>query len=727
MPQDIVPTEISQPTSSETPEVNVGNEENQSLIPPFSDYPFALEIDTAIPQTEHQLGMVASLFTTLRYRDPSTAAHSLRVAMGCSFWAAALKMPEKIRVQFETASLLHDIGKISLSDAILKKPNPLSEEELAEIDHCPVIARNILNSCGVAQEIVSGVYDSYAWYDGTHRTNPRKGEETSVIARMISIVNAFDSMTNEQVYRGRKSTNEAIQELYDHSGTQFDKQLVSNFIETLNNKEEWIKEEVAKRWIVKLDLSEHWEESLRFGSAKTIVPQSLSKDIYFQQTLTQHSHEAIAYIDLQSTVTFWNVGAERLTGVSADGICGSRFSSELFKMGTKTGNLVNDSNCPVQQVLRTKQQHHDRYEIWGRAGKYLNADLQVIPVLSDQKQFLGVVLTMLDVSSEASLEEKCQNLQNATTKDPMTQVANRAEFDRMLAAYLETHQEANMSFCLIMADIDHFKRVNDDYGHQAGDEVILAFAGLLKSECRSGDLVARYGGEEFAILCADCDLASAMSRAEQLRRGIAEMTHSQLGSKSVTASFGVTELSTNDTPETILKRADQALYIAKEQGRNQVVPLTKDNKTNDDESHGGGLFDWLLGTRSSRNLVDMTMVSKVPIELVIGKLKGFITEKDAKITVAKLNHLCLEIYDTPSSAEKGRPVTFVIDLRLSQEKVERANVNGLAAGKRVQTRIETKILSKRDRDRRRGPITERARLLFGNLQSYLMADEAMYE
>ncbi len=727
MAQDIASTEKTSDASITKSEAPVGNELNDPTGSPFGNFPFAVEIESTIPQTEHQLGMVASLFTTLRYRDPSTAAHSLRVAMGCSYWAAALKMPEKLRVQFETAALLHDIGKMSLSDKILKKPSPLTGTELEEVDHCPVIAKNILSSSGVSKEIIDGVFDSNAWYDGTHRSNRRSGSETSVIARMISIVDAFDSMTNNQVYRSTKSTKDAIEELYNRSGTQFDKQLVTSFIETLNNQEEWIKEDVANRWLVRLDLSEHWEQSLRYGTADRAVPQLQSEETFFQQTLTRHSHEAIAFVDLQSTVTFWNEGAERLTGLGANAVCGKRFSPEMFKLGTKTGFLVTEEKCPVQQVLRTKQQHMDRYEIWGRAEKYLNVDLQVIPVLSNKKQFLGVVLTMRDVSSEASLEEKCQSLQNATTKDPMTQVANRAEFDRMLQAYLATHQEAGMSFCLVMADIDHFKRVNDDYGHQAGDQVILAFAGLLKSQCRSGDLVARYGGEEFAILCADCDLEAAMSRAEQLRRSIAEMIHSQLGSKNVTASFGVTELEPKDTPETILKRADQALYIAKEQGRNQVVHQSSKNSTFEDDTTAGNLLDWILGARSNRSLIETTLISKVPIELVIGKLKGFISEKDARITIAKLNHLCIEVYDSPKSVNTGRSVTFVIDLRLSQEKVERESLNGLAAGKRVQTRIEIKILTKRDRDRRRGPVTDRARLLFGNLQSYLMADDAKHE
>jgi diguanylate cyclase (GGDEF)-like protein len=124
-----------------------------------------------------------------------------------------------------------------------------------------------------------------------------------------------------------------------------------------------------------------------------------------------------------------------------------------------------------------------------------------------------------------------------------------------------------------MCDLDHFKSINDTHGHQAGDTAIITFASLLKTMCRSGDLVARYGGEEFAILCADCTNAAAARKAEGIRKSLSEVKHACLGNESFTASFGVTELQTGDTPETMLRRADRALLQAKDQGRNQVVQL----------------------------------------------------------------------------------------------------------------------------------------------------------
>jgi predicted signal transduction protein with EAL and GGDEF domain len=141
--------------------------------------------------------------------------------------------------------------------------------------------------------------------------------------------------------------------------------------------------------------------------------------------------------------------------------------------------------------------------------------------------------------------------------------------------------------------------------------------------CRSGDLVARYGGEEFAILCADCTNASAARKAEGIRQALAAVKHSRLGNASFTASFGVTELQTGDTPETMLRRADRALLQAKDQGRNQVVQL------------GDGMIEekvkrswWPFQSLRGGALVEVTLVSAVPIEVAVQKLRGFIADQD---------------------------------------------------------------------------------------------------
>src|SRR5438045_4975308 len=139
----------------------------------------------------------------------------------------------------------------------------------------------------------------------------------------------------------------------------------------------------------------------------------------------------------------------------------------------------------------------------GRQGAHVAVDLHAIPVRSNDGSVHGATVLLHDVSSETSLEEKCQALHAQVAKDPMTQVANRAEFDRMLNNFVAAHQESNLPCSLVMSDLDHFKAINDTHGPQAADTEIITFASLLNSLCRSSDLVARDGGEGFVMLCAD--------------------------------------------------------------------------------------------------------------------------------------------------------------------------------------------------------------------------------
>ena len=130
----------------------------------------------------------------------------------------------------------------------------------------------------------------------------------------------------------------------------------------------------------------------------------------------------------------------------------------------------------------------------------LSVDSHAIPVIADDGAMQGAILVLHDASSETSLEQRCQSLDEKATRDPLTQVANRAEFDRVHAMFVAAHQQQQVPCSLLMCDLDRFKLVNDTYGHQAGDEAIKSLASLLKRACRPGDLVARYGGEEFVML-----------------------------------------------------------------------------------------------------------------------------------------------------------------------------------------------------------------------------------
>ena len=324
-----------------------------------------------------------------------------------------------------------------------------------------------------------------------------------------------------------------------------------------------------------------------------------------------------------------------------------------------------------------------------------------------------------------SLEQQCQRLHEKATKDPLTQVANRAEFDRVHEMFVAAHQQQQVPCSLLMCDLDRFKQVNDRYGHQAGDDAIKSLAGLLRSSCRPGDLVARYGGEEFVVLCADCDNASAARRAEQIRKTLAQLAQPKMNGRSVTVSFGVTEIQPGDTPETMLRRADRALLMAKANGRNTVVQL------------GGGIGGesgemesraWPLNSARPGELFEQDLVTPVPVKIAVEKLRGFVADHQARIVAVDENLVRLEIDAKPASRLRrltDRPVTLSIDVRLEEERVRKDCGQGVPASDACPTRTKIKIAigPRRSRDRRREDLMAHAREVLMSFRSYLMACE----
>ncbi len=170
-------------------------------------------------------------------------------------------------------------------------------------------------------------------------------------------------------------------------------------------------------------------------------------------------------------------------------------------------------------------------------------------------------------------EQILEKLSRDVNTDFLTQVNNRASFDKRLNEEFTRFKRYGQKFSIIMIDLDHFKEVNDTYGHIAGDRILRAIASLLNDEKRVSDFLARYGGEEFALILPGIDSNSALIVADKLRTKVENTTFRYENySIHLSLSAGVTEISSEDpTPTDVLKRVDDATYEAKNKGRNQVV------------------------------------------------------------------------------------------------------------------------------------------------------------
>jgi len=187
----------------------------------------------------------------------------------------------------------------------------------------------------------------------------------------------------------------------------------------------------------------------------------------------------------------------------------------------------------------------------------------------------GVILIIDAVGLVAELSDKNRQLEILASTDPLTGLANRQHLDRQLAREIDRAHRYGEDLCLLLFDLDHFKAVNDTWGHKVGDEVLVRTARLLAAQIRGSDSSFRWGGEEFVVLAPHTNLAGGLALADKIRAAFAAQPYPTVG--PVTASFGVAAWVPGLSAEHWFKRADQALYQAKEGGRNRVEAWNPDH------------------------------------------------------------------------------------------------------------------------------------------------------
>jgi len=172
-----------------------------------------------------------------------------------------------------------------------------------------------------------------------------------------------------------------------------------------------------------------------------------------------------------------------------------------------------------------------------------------------------------------TLRNELMQVKQASMTDSLTGIANRAAFDIHLEQAIDEARQGQSGLCLLLADIDYFKKVNDSYGHLVGDKVLRFVATILKRCVKGSDFVARFGGEEFAVLLPNTELNGAYTVAEQIRQAIASGRLKDVNTDKtysrVTISIGIAQLGPDDFASTLIERADHLLYQAKAAGRNR--------------------------------------------------------------------------------------------------------------------------------------------------------------
>jgi diguanylate cyclase len=203
---------------------------------------------------------------------------------------------------------------------------------------------------------------------------------------------------------------------------------------------------------------------------------------------------------------------------------------------------------------------------------YIRRLHEVQEALAAQKQVLQNANAVLNdqITKIHDLQEK---LREQANRDSLTGLFNRRYLEGTLEREIARCKREDTPIAMLLLDIDHFKLINDTYGHQAGDEVLRALARILQDSARVEDIVCRYGGEEFLLVLPKMPLDAARERGEQLRRLFAETPMTYVDRRiRITTSIGISATSTHsETAESLIRCADEALYLAKQNGRNRVV------------------------------------------------------------------------------------------------------------------------------------------------------------
>ena len=308
----------------------------------------------------------------------------------------------------------------------------------------------------------------------------------------------------------------------------------------------------------------------------------------FAINLMQHLVTATFVLDPQGKVLIWNHACERLTGIPASEIIGTRDHWKGFYsqkrpcladvlVQDRTTELGNLYDAYANPSIYDNGYRAENWCVMPRIGKRLYLAVDAGPIYDKHGELIAVVQTIRDQTDQRNAQTK---LEEMAVTDGLTGLYNRRYFNDQLESEWRRCNRSGEPLSLIMLDIDFFKPFNDTYGHLVGDECLKSVAGTIRrSLLRGSDLPARYGGEEFCVLLPNTHLTGADTIARRICANIEHLgiPHNASGiSRWVTLSGGIAACipSVTDNPKHLIEQADKALYRAKASGRNRTVSFS---------------------------------------------------------------------------------------------------------------------------------------------------------
>ncbi len=293
---------------------------------------------------------------------------------------------------------------------------------------------------------------------------------------------------------------------------------------------------------------------------------------YNYKSIFESLQDGVYFVDRDRKITYWNKAAERITGYSEKEVVGSRCMDNILIHIDERGSTLCEGHCPLAIAMEDGNARQAEVYLHHKRGYRVPVSVRATPLRDEAGNIIGGAELFSDNSSKKALQDKIKELEKLALIDGLTGLSNRKHVEGELAARFHEKKRYGLDFGILFMDIDHFKGINDTFGHAGGDAVLKTISETFQASTRSYDLVGRWGGEEFVGIIRNVDHQLLGKVGERFRMLVQKTRIENFQTPfSVTISVGATLALPEDTPEAVIARADEYLYQSKRNGRNRMT------------------------------------------------------------------------------------------------------------------------------------------------------------